>query len=169
MYLANFFKTNILQNTFDTPFPLSLFAEIFFITHREIGNPYHAFILLCNDSGSVIITKKKNPWLVFPCEFRESFRNNYSTEQFWHAASTFDICYISTFWIILSSVYWYIHSMKEISDHSITQKMNSPIKDFFSKYVQISTEWSYISTNLQLKAVLFKHTWPFSAGSVIFT
>ena len=29
-----------------------------------------------------IINKKKNPWLVFPCEFRESFRNNYSTEQF---------------------------------------------------------------------------------------
>ena len=29
-----------------------------------------------------IINKKKNPWLVFPSEFRESFRNNYSTEQF---------------------------------------------------------------------------------------
>ena len=89
---SEFFKTNILQNIFDTPLPLSLLAEKFFITHREIGNPYHAFILLCNDSGS-----GQDPWLVFPCEFRESFRNNYSTEQFWHAASTFDICYVSTF------------------------------------------------------------------------
>ena len=47
--------------------------------------------------------------------------------------------------------------MKEISGHSTTQKMNSPIKDFFSKCVQISTERSYISTNQQLKAAVFKY------------
>ena len=77
-------------------------SEKFLKTYEE---PLPWVLILCNDEGpSQDYYKEKTPWLLFSCEFSEFYQNNYSTEQFWRATSNFAIPFISTLYIIWSSI-----------------------------------------------------------------